>query len=147
MSLYFYLHFSKEVHTETLSGKHDPKKFKTVKSRLFDYLHKPATKSTGVSVSKSNEEFHKPASKSTSVTVSKSNEELKKVERHIIVKPKRETKPVVSVKSGVKRRHSEVHMAPAPPKSKKLAGILKRKSCIPSIDSNKGDETKQIEER
>ena len=128
MSLYFYFYFSREVNTETSAGKHDPKKFKTVKSRLFDYLHKPATKST-------------------SVTASKSNDELNKVERRNIVKPKRETKPVVSVKSGVKRRHSEVHAAPAPPKSKKLAGILKRKSCIPSIDSNKGGETNQIEER
>ena len=43
---------------------------------------------------------------------------------------RKDSKPVVSVKSGLKRRHSEVSRAPA----KKPAGILKRKSCIPSID-------------
>ena len=86
-----------------------------MKSRLFDYLHKPA--------------------KSTSDT--KPSDHLKKTERGNVVKPKKDSKTVVSVKTGIKRRHSEVSHEPA----KKPAGILKRKSCIPSIESCGDDKT------
>ena len=56
------------------------------------------------------------------------------------MKPKKDTKSVVSVKSGLKRRHSELGHAPP----KKPAGILKRKSCIPSIESCGDNETDQL---
>ena len=96
----------------------DSKKFVEVKSRLFDYLNKPGKPQT---VAHRRETLSKKPSENT-----KPKHNTKQDAKTM----KKDSKPVVSVKSGLKRRHSEVASVPA----KKPAGILKRKSCIPSID-------------
>lgn len=108
-----------------------------VKSRLFDYLHKPSKPPT----------VRQP-SETRSRKPSENTIKPKQDTKHDAKNTRKDSKPVVSMKSGLKRRHSEVPNVPA----KKPAGILKRKSCIPSIDricdndTNNTCTTKNIED-
>ena len=102
------------------NSQQESKKYVAVKSRLFDYLHKPGKTLT----------VRQPSE--TAVRKPSENTKPKQNTKRDAVKPTNNPKPAVSVKSGLKRRHSEISYVPP----KKPAGILKRKSCIPSIEKN-----------